>query len=64
MAHLTEVQTQLLEDEIYSTLMAVKMYDAEGNEVEMDMGDMGDCHDEAQRIVREWAEKAGITIDN
>lgn len=60
MTTITEKQKELLQDEIYSTLMAVKMTDSEGNEIEMGMGEMGEAHDEAERIVDEWLTKAEI----
>ena len=62
MIELTDNQYEMLVDEIYSSLMAITRTDENGNVLEMDMGDMGDCHDEAQRIVDEWATKANITF--
>ena len=61
--YLTEKQKESLQDEIYNTLMAIKMYDTEGNEVEiMGMGEMGEAHDEAERIADQWANNNGIVF--
>jgi len=57
---ITEVQIKSLEDKIYSSLMAVKMYTVEGEELELGMGEMGEAHDEAQRIVKEWMDENNI----
>ena len=59
---LTTEQIKSLEDKIYDTLIIAPYMDEETGEVmERGMGEMGECHDEAQRIVSEWMEENGIT---
>ena len=62
MNKITENQHESLVDSIYSTLMNIKIMDSEGNEIEMGMGEMGEARDEAERIVKEWAENNNIEI--
>ena len=61
MQTLTTNQIKSLEDKIYSTLMASPYFDEDGQPSERDMGEMGMCHDEAQKIVSEWMEENQIT---
>ena len=50
---LTEQQYESLVEAIYSSLRAMP---------DIGMGEMGECHDEAERIVDEWMEKESITL--
>lgn len=62
MLQITQKQYDSLVDGIYSSLMSVKSYTLEGEELEMGMGEMGEARDEAERIVNEWMEENKITI--
>jgi len=50
---LTENQYNSLVDKIYDKLM---------ENPEMGMGEMGECHDESNRIVDEWMEENDIVL--
>jgi len=53
MNQLTEKQYYSLIDKIYSTLISLP---------EMGLGEMGECKDEAERIVDEWMEENLIIL--
>jgi hypothetical protein len=58
---LTTNQIKSLEDKIYDTLMITPFIDeSDGEVMERGMGEMGETHDEAQRIVSEWMDETGI----
>jgi hypothetical protein len=50
---ITESQQKALENLIYNTLIS--------NE-EFGLGEMGECRDEAERIVNTWIEENNITV--
>ena len=54
MKKLTENEYDLLIIEIYDSLIA---------QPENGLGEMGDCRDEAKRIVDTWIKKANIKLD-
>lgn len=59
---LTTEQIKSLQDKIYDTLMITPYIDeTDGEIMERGMGEMGETHDEAQRIVSEWMEENNIT---
>lgn len=51
---LSAKQYKSLEDGIYATLISAP---------DMGMGEMGECRDEAERIIKEWADNEQITIE-
>ncbi len=55
MQTLTREQYNLLENEIFQSLIA---------NPDFGMGEVNDCHEEAERIIREWTEKANIQIED
>lgn len=50
---ITIIQYKSLCDKIYDTLMAMP---------DMGLGEMGECRDEADRIVTEWCEENNIEV--
>ncbi len=52
---MTQLQIDALENKIYESLIA---------NPENGLGEMGACRDEAQRIVSEWVNENGITIES
>ncbi len=62
---ITEVQIKSLEDKIYMAIMAVEVISEDGQDIlSLGMGEMGEAHDEAQRVVAEWMEENGITVED
>jgi hypothetical protein len=61
MQTITTKQIESLEHKIYLTLICTPYIDEDGEEVERGMGEMGETHDEAKRIVKEWMEENNIT---
>ncbi len=58
---ITYTQIKSLEDKIYNTLILAPYLDEDGEVMERGMGEMGEAHDEAQRMVKEWMEENNIT---
>lgn len=63
MKKINETQYNLLTQEIYDSLIGTSIACECGEEATFGMGEMGDCREEAERIVNAWAEKASIEID-
>ena len=63
MEKLTELQYNLLKDEIYNSLIGASIPCDCGEIASFGMGEMGECRDAAELIINEWCEKAKIEID-
>lgn len=60
---ITQASYDALKNEIYTTLMNVQTTNPEtGEKWEPGMGEMGECSDEAARIVDEWMESQKIEL--
>lgn len=53
MQNITEAQIESLTELIFDKLIGIP---------EMGLGEMGECRDEAKRIVHEWIEKENLKI--
>lgn len=59
---ITTKQYNSLVKTIYETLISVVVYTPDGEEIEMGLGEMGDCLDTATNTVNKWCNVEQITI--
>ena len=59
---ITDQQHKDLTHKIYMSLINSPFIDEDGEKQERGMADMGDCEEEAQRIVNEWLAESNIFI--